>query len=272
MKVLPIHQSLIRKEQTKPAFNTGYSSYKINTLSNDTFQKVSFKGSSDFENDDFSILGALDMMGRVISGETKDAEKKQQDKIKNIFKSVVIENKKLENFPIASLRQIGKNNLYSGSMRDTAKNMDKLKELGVKRIVSFCLPSETQIEQACKDNNIDFHYFYVPQGFEFGETEASKNTIKSNMTGSFTKVVEEIKKGDCMIGCESGNQRTGTMIGILSLILPQPIFKIAEENLPEQSKIFGEIIIDKLNTAEKNMLGYTKEFEAKMTKKLINYI
>ena len=272
MKILPIHQLLIGNNQAKSNFNVKYSSCKINTSNQDTFQKVSFKGSSDFENDDFSILGALDMMGRIISGDTKDAEKKQQDKIKNIFKSVVIENKNLENSPIASLRQIGENNLYSGSMRDTAKNMDKLKELGVKRVVSFCLPSETKIEEACKDNNIDFHYFYVPQGFEFEGTEASKKAIKSNMTGSFAKVVEEIKKGDCIIGCESGNQRTGTMIGILSLILPQPLFKIAEENLPEQSKIFGGIILDKLSTSEKNALGYTKEFIDKMNKKLVNYI
>ena len=157
-------------------------------------------------------------------------------------------------------------------MRDAAVNMDEVKKRGIKRIVSFCLPSETNIEQACKENNIDFHYFYVPQIYEYDKTESGRKAIASQLKGSFAKVVEAVRKGDCIIGCESGNQRTGIMTGILSFLDPKSKLKVPENSIPEQSKYFASMILESLTNEEKTALGFKKDFGAKVSKMLKNYV
>lgn len=219
-----------------------------------------------------SLLDMIDRRNREVSDEAASDAAKLQKNLSEIFSNVKMKNSKCDNSNIGSLRQIGKNNAYTGSMRDAAVNMDEVKKMGIKRIVSFCLPSEANIEQACKENGIDFHYFYVPQIFEYDMTESGRKAIKSQMKGSFAKVVEAVRKGDCIIGCESGNQRTGIMTGILSFLDPKSKLKVPENILPEQSKYFASIISETLTNEEKAALGYTKDFASKMAKMLKNYV
>ncbi len=221
--------------------------------------------------DSNSILAMLDKKNSEISDKSAQEAAKLQRNLSEIFANIKIKNEKCEKSNIGSLRQIGKNNAYTGSMRDAAVNMDEVKKMGIKRIVSFCLPSETNIEKACKDNNIDFHYFYVPQIFEYDMTEKGRKEIQSHMKGSFAKVVDAVRKGDCIIGCESGNQRTGIMAAILSFLDPKSSLKVPQKDIPEQSKFFASIISQSLTEAEKASLGYTQDFGNKIVKMLKKY-
>lgn len=219
-----------------------------------------------------SLLDMIDRRNSEVSDDAAKGAAKLQKNLNDIFTNVKIKNDELKDSNIGSLRQIGKNNAYTGSMRDAAVNMDEVKKRGIKRIVSFCLPSETNIEKACKDNNIDFHYFYVPQIFEYDKSEQGRKEIVSKMKGSFAKVVDAVRKGDCLIGCESGNQRTGIMTAILSFLDPKSKLKVPESAIPEESKYFASLILQKLSNEEKTALGFTKDFGAKMSKMLKNYV
>ena len=219
-----------------------------------------------------SLLDMIDRRNCETSAEAATDAAKLQKNLNEVFSNATIKNDKLKESNIGSLRQIGKNNAYTGSMRDAAVNMDEVKKMGIKRIVSFCLPSETNIEQACKENNIDFHYFYVPQIFEYNQSENGRKAIASKMKGSFAKVVEAVKKGDCIIGCESGNQRTGIMTAILSFLDPKSSLSVPEKAIPEESKYFASIILQSMTDKEKAALGLTKDYGAKIAKMIKNYI
>lgn len=258
-----------------PVFSS-YSNLQKVAIKNHT--TPSFRGSSwydmdnNFYDDDDSILSRLDNKYQKLEVDNNWKEiAHKQEKLTKINHKVNIPNEKIANSNIAAFRQIGANNVYSASMRDTAKNMNEIKDLGIKHVISLCRPEETTIQKACQDNKMDFHRFYVPELTEFSDL-GKLYKIDQKRQGSFVDIVKTLKKGNAVIGCESGNQRTGMFIGILSMLDPKSKFKVSEDELPKECKIFGAMIYKGLKKEEKALLGYTESFNKKVAKTLESYL
>ena len=233
-------------------------------------QALNFKGYFD-DTEGGSLLDMLDRRERANSVELGKEAATQQKTLSKLFSKIKIQNDSLNDSNIAALKQVGHNNNYTGSMRDAANNISELNRGGIKHVISLCRPEESGIEQACKKNGLDFTYFHVPEIQDISKTEKGRKELISGMKGSFAKVVETLRKGDCILGCESGNQRTGIMCGILSMLDPKTPWKVSTEDIPESCEIFGSVIEQTMSKADKKALGYTKEFTEKLAKLLKNY-
>lgn len=168
-------------------------------------------------------------------------------------------------FEINSLRYIG-NNCYKGGMIEASNYVKELKENGIERIVVLCDLSECNIFKACRDNNMDLTHLFVPLSITNAKSEDDFHNEFSYQ--KFINVIEYLRKGNVLIGCESGNIRTRRLLHVTQILDPNCKLKLGKSMADVYDYIVANWIYKRLNTLAKQSLNYTQEFENKLRETL----
>lgn len=164
----------------------------------------------------------------------------------------------LKNLKINSFRDLGNGN-YKGGMESAKYYVPQLKELGIRKFIILCNPEESNVGEFCRRADMDTIRLYVP--LKTFLTEADKDIVVNKLSRlSYISAMEELRKGNVFIGCESGNLRTCRALSTLKILDPNsPLPSNVLNNNPD--KEFTNWLYELFTPEQKAILKYTENFE-----------
>ena len=175
----------------------------------------------------------------------------------------------LANTKIDSLRLIG-NNTYKGGMASATNYIKEIKDSGIEKMIILCNPEECNIVEACNKNNMPWTGMYVPLDMN---SDIGKMTFFEKFGyANFIDVINSLRNGNLFIGCEGGNLRTKRFLQAVKILDPQCKLDLGSSEAQHYDYVLAGWIYLLLSPVEKNLLGYTKQFEQTLISKLKQYV
>ena len=174
----------------------------------------------------------------------------------------------LKSMHINSLRDIGNNNL-KGGLTGACEYVKELKDYGIKHFVMLCSPKECNILEECKKENVPITQIYMPVK-DLSNMQDVQNFEKNIKTNRFIQAIKALREGNCFIGCESGNIRTKRFLAIVKILDPECKLNLKGLSLFPGDYACAKSIYEHLSKDEKNILGYTKQFESELAENIKN--
>ena len=215
--------------------------------------KCSFKAALWEEDyDEGSIFYHLDKKNKVNNVDQLDFSYYRKDS------GIEIKDEQIRKMRISSAKYIG-NDCYKGGMTSVSEHVKELKEIGIKKIIVLCNPFETNIKQACEENEMPLICVYTPLTFQDKNTE--KDFIENFSGMNFLSSVKSLQEGNVFIGCESGNIRTNRFLHAVKLLDPMCKLNLGASDYDLYDFVLAQWIYKELSSEKKQALNYTPEFE-----------
>ena len=160
----------------------------------------------------------------------------------------------------------GSNNIYRGqTLVEKADCIKAVKQKGINTIIDLVGYGKTY-EEAVKQAGMDYFVYNIYENW--WDTALFEKTNISKLV-NFLKKMQE---GNIYIGCQHGSNDTDVALILNDFFNPMLEGKIKTKILPAESDfpIKLNTIYDMLTKEDKKLLGWTKEFEQKLIKKLIS--
>ena len=209
----------------------------------------------------------------------------------------------IQNLPILNLDLVSqKMGVYRGAtLQASSKNLlDMIKQAGIERIID--LAGYESLEDSCKDIGLEYLYYSTPSYYlisgEMFKTKANckesallqsrlfalskketnafversitswEQNIKEELN-DFVKFITTMQKGHLYIGCEYGTYTTDNALMLNAYFNPLYI-KCSKYVTPYNKSLTNRLInlYQNLSTEHKNLMGWTKDFDA-LTKKAL---
>ena len=177
-----------------------------------------------------------------------------------------VEDETLKNLHINSFKNIG-NNCLKGGLSGASEYVKELKDYGIREFIMLCSPIECNIIEECEKHDMPITRIYIP--IRDLESKQQIRYFENNIrTNQFVNVVKALRKGDCFVGCESGNIRTKRFLAIVKILDPECKLDLKNLDIYPGDYKCAKLIYEHLSDEEKKSLGYTEKFEKKLVEKI----
>ena len=160
----------------------------------------------------------------------------------------------------------GSNNIYRGqTLVEKPDYLEVIKQKGIKTIVDLVGYGKTY-ENAAKNAGLDYFVFNIYKNW--WDVSDITPKIKDKLVQFFKKMQE----GNIYIGCQHGSNDTDVAFILNDFFNPVLEGKAKTKIKPNDSDFPVKLntIYDLLTKEDKKLLGWTKEFESRVLKKLIS--
>lgn len=163
------------------------------------------------------------------------------------------------------ITQIPGTTIYRGqTLVDRPCLLEYLKTKGIKTVIDLVGYGQCY-EEAVKNANLNFYTYSIWDNL-WNNTDY--DTPK--FIGEFVGFIKKMQEGNIYIGCQYGSNDTDIALILNDFFNPQLSGKIKTKISASDFAMELNTIYDALTTADKKNLGWTKDFEAQLIKKLIS--